>query len=89
MWFSLAVCKTTAKKIALATPHYTYLTQHSEYQSTYGVYETNYNSLQKIHMPAEICLSTPVLFFKEQTQTFLVNITGTSEALTPNHRITC
>ena len=37
---------------------------------------------QKIHMPAEICLSTQVLFFKEQKLTFLVNITGTSEALT-------
>ena len=33
-------------------------------------------------MPAEISLSTQVLFFKEQKLTFLVNITGTSEAPT-------
>ena len=37
-------------------------------------------------MPAEICLSTQVLFFKEQKLTFLVNITGTSEALTLRHQ---
>ena len=49
--------------------------------STSAVYETKYNSLQKIHMLAEICLLTQVLFFKEKL-TFLVNLTGTSEALT-------
>ena len=50
------------------------------------VYMKNkYNSQQKIHMPAEICLSTQVLFFKEQNLTFLVNITGTSEALGHKH----
>ena len=45
----------------------------------YGVYETQYNSLQKNDMPAEI---TQVLCFKEHKLTFLVNITGTPEALT-------
>ena len=33
-------------------------------------------------MPAEICLSTQVLFYKEQKLTFLVSITGTSQAHT-------
>ena len=41
----------------------------------------NIIAYKKNHMPAEICLSTQVLFFKEQKLTFLVNITGTSEAL--------
>ena len=46
-------------------------------KSTRGLYETKYNSLQKIHVPAEI-LSAQVLFFREQKLIFLVNITGTS-----------
>ena len=52
-------------------------------KSTCGVYETKYNSLQKTHI--QICLSTQVLFFKEQKLTFLVNITGPSEARTLRH----
>ena len=34
-------------------------------QYEYGVYETKYISQQKNHIPAEIYLSTQVLFFKE------------------------
>ena len=37
---------------------------------------------KKNHMPAEICSSNQVLFFTEEKLTLLVNITGTSVALT-------
>ena len=43
----------------------------------------NIMAYKKIHI--QICLSTQVLFFKEQNLTFLVNITGPSEARTLRH----
>ena len=53
------VCKTTAKKNSFSNYLYSlYSFNLALNKSTYGVYETKYNSLQKIHMPAEICLST-------------------------------
>ena len=53
------VCKTTAKKKKSSFMTYLcslYSSNSVLNKSTYGVYETKYNSLQTIHIPAEICL---------------------------------
>ena len=56
-YFASISCKTTTKKCSFSNYLYSLYSFDSVLnKSTYGVHETKYNSIQKIHMPAEICL---------------------------------